>query len=385
MKRVFSSIGIVSSLLTFLFIFLFEQNNGVKFLKIGENGLSFIGTISIFLAVFTFAFSLYSLFNNEKYTYLKNTLFGCLLLSLIISLGFYLVKVDFQKEETPEEEVEEKQVEITDYEVFLDDYETDLIFKNGGTYLLKGTFEHTIQIDTEDSITFLLNNVSITSSLAFHVLNGKLVIECEANSSNIILSKEGIISNGDILIKGSGSLTMNVSSFGISSNNLTLENTNLMVSSKKDGILSNVTLNNSNFYLEVKETGITGVTTITDGITFISAEKGFSDDYTNQSGTLLLLEEELSSKDMLTFYLEEELEDDVFSVEKTGEEIISFKSPSPFHYLSLSLDSLEDGTYYLFAGGNHEGELFYGIYEKGLLIGSTKISESALESNIIAE
>lgn len=125
----------------------------------------------------------------------------------------------------PEEKVEketkandvEAGVEVTENEIDLSNYDSNITITKAGEYTLTGSFKNSILIDADSDVTLTLKGVNVenknTAAIA-NISKNTLTIELPEGSSNT-LSDGGsseydacIYSNGALIINGSGTLNV---------------------------------------------------------------------------------------------------------------------------------------------------------------------------------
>lgn len=142
----------------------------------------------------------------------------------------------------------------------------------GGTHRLTGTYDGMVVVDAgTDDVTLVLDGAEITSGgkAAIYVRNaGAVTVTLEDGSENTLTGKKGIHSAADLLLNGSGKLTVEAAEgHGIVSKaSLTVAGGTYDITSAKDGI-----------HAENDDDPTLGSILITDGtITVVSAGDGIS-------------------------------------------------------------------------------------------------------------
>ena len=329
---------------------------------------------------------------------------------LVFLISFYLIKVDIPKYEKDKEEssvsLVDNGIEITDSKISLDQYHTNLWIKHGGTYYLNGTLQkQTLLIDTEETVELIFDNVTFLSKDEPCILNkqkNELTLYLKENTSNMMKTEDSeniILSNGNVIIDGSGKLTIETNQTGmtLNSSNLTILNGEILIEAKNGcKVDGNLTMNQGFLRVIASNTGlnITQELVLNDGTIYsnggsIEKTNGIYASIIVNGGTLLSLGmdhtilQENSNQPILTYTLEEIAEDEIVSIQKINQELLSFQAKSAFHTIIVSTPEIEDGIYSLYIGGNHFGTSKYGIYSKELYIGGTKIGDFEYKSNII--
>lgn len=288
--------------------------------------------------------------------------------------------------------------EVTEKDINLNDYSTNISLTRSGTYNLTGEFTHTIIINCNGDITLTLNNVNIKSQDMASIVNigsGKLKIETLDDTTNT-LSDEGssnydsvIYSTGPLELKGNGTLNIEGNqSMGInvSSNDFTLSSGNVQIKAKKYGIVTSndgglinitdgyLTINSSLANLKSKQDII-----IDGGTTYLTGTEEDSpidtvNGYAINGGTLIALGKDIyetpltSSKNYTICLKLKDIinKDSVLSLMNSKkEEILTFLATDDASSIIISTKSLTKGTYSLLKDGKSSGSLENNIYKDG--------------------
>src|SRR5574344_1791940 len=296
---------------------------------------------------------------------------------------------------------------VTDSNVNLNDYSSNITINKSGEYILTGTLKYSLIIDTTSDITLNLNNANLNSSTSSAIIvknsNG-LKINLVSGSENT-LSDGGsssynatIYADSKLTIDGTGKLTINsnqVNGSGINTldNFLTIDNGIIIVNSVYNGLLStnNITLNNGRVYIDAKNSGISSTKNINlnNGVFFIiGQDKGsVNGTYYLNGGTFiglantLVMPNEGSNQKTIGFNSKNKIAaNTIVSLEDYNDnEILTIKTPKEFSSLIISSNKIYKGTYHLYQNGTDEGTLSYGLYQnykykKGTLIGTFKLA-----------
>lgn len=288
--------------------------------------------------------------------------------------------------------------EVTDKDINLNDYSTNISLTRGGTYNLTGEFTHTIIVNCNGDITLSLNNVNIKSQDMASIVNigsGKLKIETLENTINT-LSDAGssnydsvIYSTGPLELKGNGTLNIEGNqSMGInvSSNDFTLSSGNVQIKAQKYGIVTSSDgglINITNGYLTINSS-LTNLKSkqniIIDGgtIYLTGTEEDSPIDTVNgyeiNGGTLLALGKDIyeapitSSKNYTICLKLKDIikKDSILSLMNSKkEEILTFLATDDASSIIISTKSLTKGTYSLLKDGKSSGTLENNIYQNG--------------------
>lgn len=339
----------------------------------------------------------------------KNLLFFVCLIIIILSILFIFGCDYFMSNESNKKQQEK--------EIDLNSYNEDIIIKEPGVYVLKGKLYNSIMIEADDEVTLKLNGVTIESDNTAAIANkgsNDLIIELLDGTVNN-LSDDGkseydgaLYSMGNLFIEGKGTLIINGNQ------------------KKGEGISttdSDITINGGIIYIESKDDGINaggdagGVITINDGIvnilskgdgidsndniiinggivyTISSAKDGDSgidtvNGYNINGGTVIALASDMlelpaskSTQNVICFELDEFVDkENLITLMRDDEVIISFVAQERFKTLILSSKDLTLGNYYLYQGGMNNGSLEHNVYTNHNYIKGEKIYISNTDS-----
>lgn len=300
---------------------------------------------------------------------------------------------------------------VSDKNINLNDYDTDITITEEGTYTLTGSLSHSIIIDAEDKdVNLILNNVNIiaTKTAAIIGMNANKITITLADDSENTLSDGGnssydgcIFSNAELEFNGNGSLTVNgnqTEGEGIATEakNITFNGGIYIITSNDDGINAGgdgatITINDGTFYIDASGDGIdSNKNVIINGGTIyvmgsdIGGDSGIDTDdgYAINGGTVVALGSDMietpissSKQNTIAFTLDSAIFKDtlVTLTNENGDVIVSFKADKNFKTLIISSSKLVKGTYYLYTGETNSGKLFYGIYQNNKYSNGTKI------------
>lgn len=383
-----------------------------------SRGIQIFTTIIMsILIIISLQIAFFLIFSGFNYLTFRLTFFPLAKIGvyLILSLGLtstilYLtikpitfLPADSIVEENPDDE-NNKEIknlegtEVTDKDINLNDYSTNISLTRGGTYNLTGDFTHTIIVNCNGDITLSLNNVNIKSRDMASIVNlgsGKLKIETLDNTTNT-LRDEGssnydsvIYSTGPLELKGNGTLNIEGNqSMGInvSSNDFTLSSGNVQIKAKKYGIVTSSDgglINITNGYLAINSSLAnlkSKQNIIIDGgtIYLTGTEENSSIDTVNgyeiNGGTLLALGKDIyeapitSSKNYTICLKLKDIikKDSILSLMNSKkEEILTFLATDDASSIIISTKSLTKGTYSLLKDGKSSGSLENNIYQNG--------------------
>lgn len=165
--------------------------------------------------------------------------------------------------------------EVTDSNIDLSQYSSNITITKSGEYTLKGEFKNSVLVNAESDITLILDGVNIQNNVTAAIVNigeSNLVIKLADNSNNT-LSDGGaseydacIYSNGALTIEGSG--TLNVygnqeegEGIATETNDITINGGNINIECQDDGINAGgdgglITINDGNIYIKANGDGI---------------------------------------------------------------------------------------------------------------------------------
>ncbi|MBQ6605469.1 carbohydrate-binding domain-containing protein [Candidatus Saccharibacteria bacterium] len=119
--------------------------------------------------------------------------------------------------EETEEKSPEVAIKITDREVDLSDYDSDILFAESGDYTLSGILNGAILVDAKEEVNLILSGVTISPDSSSAILNktsAPLTISLVDGKINSLTS---ISSKGDLKIKNANSANGRLISSGVSS------------------------------------------------------------------------------------------------------------------------------------------------------------------------
>ncbi len=316
------------------------------------------------------------------------------------------------EKETKAEDVESGQ-EVTESNINLSKYDTNITITKAGEYTLTGTFENCVLINADDTVTLNLDGVTIeneTTAAIANIGSSELIINIVDNTENK-LSDGGsseydacVYSIGKLTITGNGKLSVygnQTEGEGIATetNDITVNSGNIYIESNDDGINAGgdggtIIINDGEIYIKANGDGIdSNQNLIINGGTIYamgSAQGGDSgidtdDGFEINGGTIIALgsdmletPEKTSTQNTICFALDETISEgtSIALLDENDNVIISFKANESFKTLIISSNKLINGTYKLYKNGINTGTLNNGIYAEGNYTKGTEISVS---------
>lgn len=295
------------------------------------------------------------------------------------------------EKETKASDVDEGQ-EITENNIDLSKYDSNVTITKAGEYILKGEFEHSVLVNAEGDVTLILNGVNIQNDITAAIANvgtSELTIKLEDNSSNT-LSDGGaseydacIYSNGKLTIEGNGTLNVNGNQkegegIATETNDITINGGTINIECQDDGINAGgdgglITINSGEIYIKANGDGIdsnknliiNGGNIYTMGSS-VGGDAGIDTDdgFEINGGTVIVLGSDMlekpensSKQKSVCFELNTKISNGtkVSLRNEIDEEIISFEAKENFRTLIISNSKLTSGTYYLYIDGETTG------------------------------
>ena len=296
------------------------------------------------------------------------------------------------KEETIEKETTAESIEtgaiVTEKDIDLSDYSSNITIEDAGEYTLTGEFNNTLFINAKETVTLNLNNVTVKNDITATIANissNDLVIKLLENTTNT-LSDGGsseydgcIYSLGNLTIEGTGVLNVygnQVEGEGIATEtkDITINGGTINIESEDDGMNAGgdggtITINEGKIYIKAKGDGIDSnknlvinggyiytIGSSTGGDAGIDTDEGFS----INGGTVIALGSDMlekpdssSSQKSICIQLSNKISaNTTISLQNENEEeIISFETAEEFATLIISTSNITNGKYYLYANG----------------------------------
>lgn len=302
-----------------------------------------------------------------------------------------------QEFRNPNEEKAEKETKATDIErgqevtesnIDLSRYNSNITITKSGEYTLKGELKNAVLVDAESDVILILDGVNIESTITAAIANlgtSALTIKLADNSNNT-LSDGGaseydscIYSKGKLIIEGNG--TLNVygnqeegEGIATETNDIIINGGIINIECQDDGINAGgdgglITINAGEIYIKANGDGIdSNKNLIINGGNIYSmgssagGDAGIDTDdgFEINGGTVIALgsdmlekPEKTSKQKSICFELKTKISkgSKIVLQNEIGEEIISFEAKEDFKTLIISNSKLTSGTYYLYKDG----------------------------------
>lgn len=386
--------------------------------KAGNNGLRIVHIITIgaFSTIFSicFVYLIMSIRNKNVFINTDKIIIFILSVALLtsyltagisVAANHFVLKNDKAMGEVQTEKDQIKLDEsntVNSEKIDLNNQKTDVTITKGGSYELSGEFSNSVIVDAEnEEVELVLNNVKITNekTAAIIGLSAKsITINIKDNTENT-LSDGGnseydgcIFSNTELIFNGNGKLVVNGNQNegeGIATEtaNITINSGDFVVTSNDDGINAGgdgatITINGGNIYVDASGDGIDSNknAVINGGTLFVlgsdvGGDAGIDTDggYVINGGTVVALgsdmietPEKTGRQNTIAFTLNEKIDkDNMVSLMKGDEAIVSFIASKSFKTVIISSASLVNGDYKLYTENLSDKENNYGIDTKG--------------------
>lgn len=397
------------------------------------------GVESLFISVLIL-YLVMSKFNKKGFKetfYNSDKVVICILFAIVITGGLvvldsYLTNKFFLNVDSsansgmPNEEDTEKETsgddvdagtEISDKDIVLDDYSSNVTITEAGEYTLTGSLAYAVLVNANGDVVLNLNGVTVKSGVTAAIANissNQLTINL-VDGSNNSLSDGGsseydgcIYSIGKLVINGDGFLSVygnqsNGEGIATETNDITINAGNIHIESSDDGINAGgdggtITINGGDIYIKASGDGIdsNGDLVINGGTIYsmgssTGGDAGIDTDggFAINGGFVIALGSDMlespldSSKQYsISFNLDSAIESGtlITLLDGDGNVIVSFEANEAFSTLIISSDSIADDTYYLYRDGTNSGVLMNGIYTGGEYTKGTVVSVSGSSS-----
>ena len=288
------------------------------------------------------------------------------------------------EKETNASDVESGEI-ITQKEINLSEYNSNITIEDSGEYTLKGDFSNSVLINSSSDVTLILDNVTIQNDITATIANigkGNLTIKLKDGTTNTLTDGGSseydscIYSVGSLTIEGNG--TLNVygkqsegEGIATETNNITINGGTINIESNDDGINAGgdgglITINNGDIYIKANGDGIDSnqdliinggniytIGSANGGNAAIDTDKG----YQINGGTVIAIGSDMmekpessSKQKSLTFNMNSSIKSGTnISTKNESDEIIAtFEAKEDFKTLIFSSKDLSSGTYYLY-------------------------------------
>lgn len=289
------------------------------------------------------------------------------------------------EKDTKKEDIDNGKI-ITNKNIDLSNYDSNINIKNAGEYTITGEFNYSIIVDTEEQVILNLNNVSINSSVTAaiaNVGNGELVINLLKDTINTLKDNGSsecdgaLYSSGKLTINGLGKLNIygnqeEGEGIATTDSDITINGGEIYIESKDDGLNAGgdnggiIIINGGNIFIKANGDGIdsnkdliiNGGSVYTVGSS-IGGDAGIDTDgkFEINGGNVIALGSDMlqnpdksSSQRYVSFTLKNKISknSEISLKDKDNNEIISFDSKDDFKTLILSSDKIGDNIYYLY-------------------------------------
>lgn len=296
------------------------------------------------------------------------------------------------KEEEMEKETKAENVDagkiVTEENINLSEYDSNITITEAGNYTLTGEFEHAVLINSNGAVTLNLDNVTIKNSETAAIANisqNELTLNLLDDTTNTL--SDGGSSEYDGCIYSMGALTItgngNLEVFGnqeegegiaTETNDITINGGTIKIESKDDGINAGgdggvITINGGDIFIKASGDGIdSNKNLIINGgnIYTIGSPAGgdagidTEDGFVIQGGSVIALgsgmlemPEASSKQKSVCFDLKTKVSEgtQISLRNEKEEEILSFETKEDCKTFIISDAKLEDGTYTLYQNG----------------------------------
>lgn len=275
--------------------------------------------------------------------------------------------------------------EVSENNINLSSYISNITITKSGEYTLEGEFQNTVLVNAENDVTLVLKGVNIKNDKTAAIANiGKSGLTIKlANDSTNILSDGGsseydscIYSMGPIVIEGDGTLNIygnqeEGEGIATETNNITINGGNINIECQDDGINAGgdggiITINGGEIYIKANGDGIdsnqnliiNGGNIYTMGSS-VGGDAGIDTDagFVINGGTIIALGSDMlespettSKQKSVCFNLNTAISagSTITLKNESEEEIISFEAKETFKTLIISNSKVVSGTYYLY-------------------------------------
>lgn len=291
------------------------------------------------------------------------------------------------EKETSANDVDEG-IEVSQSQINLSEFDTNITIKKSGEYTLTGEFKHAVLVNAESDVTLFLDGVDIKNEITSAIANiseNNLLITLTNDSINN-LSDGGsseydgcIYSNGNLTIDGNG--TLNVygnqeegEGIATESKDITINAGIINIECEDDGINAGgdgglITINGGDISIKANGDGIDSnknliinggniytIGSATGGDAGIDTDEGFKINGGNVialGSDMLEKPENSSEQQSICFTLKEKIDNgsEIKVLKDNEEEIASFEAKEQFKTLIVSNEKVTSGKYYIYING----------------------------------
>lgn len=344
----------------------------------------------------------------------KKIIFTVIIILLIIGFvyyGYQYYKVNYSHDNKNEATASmENTINLNDYSITGDGININdnvITIKKEGFYTISGTtLNSNIIVDSKGKVTLILSDANIASKTTTAIFGkncDSLTITLKDNTNNSIEDNSNsdynaaIFSNSKLIINGNGKLNIvgNVEE-GITTkaNDLIIENGNINIKSNGDGLNIDgaLIINGGNIYINAEGNGIDSNkdVIINGGVIFVMGSSKADDAgidsenlYKIAGGNVVSvsngeMEEpsNQSTQKTILFNLDNKIKAGTLTtlLDKDDKVIVSFKSEKDFKALTISTNTIENSTYYLYENGSYTTDNNFGIFDNGVYTKGTAIT-----------
>lgn len=322
--------------------------------------------------------------------FILTTILGVLLYT---SKDYFIFNQRFNRipfEEETEKDTKKEDIDngknITNKNINLSNYDSNINIKNAGEYTITGEFNYSVIIDTEEEVILNLNNVLINSTVTAAIANvgsGEIIINLLKGTINTLKDNGSsecdgaLYSSGKLTINGPGKLNIygnqeEGEGIATTDSDITINGGDIYIESKDDGLNAGgdnggiITINGGNIFIKASGDGIdsnkdliiNGGSVYTVGSS-VGGDAGIDSDgkFEINGGTVIALgldmlqtPDKSSLQKYVSFTLKNKISKNskICLKDKDNNEIISFDSNVDFKTLILSNDKIGYNTYYLY-------------------------------------
>ena len=316
-----------------------------------------------------------------------------IILSILLFIKFkdngnnnmFMPMEEIVEKETTKEDVSNG-ITISEENINLNNYESNINIIKGGEYNISGSFNYSLIVNSPEKVILNLNNVIINSEITASIANintGELFINLPKGTTSTLKDKGSseydgcIYSSGKLTIQGEGKLYVygnqeEGEGIATTDNDITINGGEIYIESSDDGLNAGgdnggtITINDGNIYIKASGDGIdsnknliiNGGKVYTIG-SWVGGDAGIDTDerFEINGGEVIALgsdmlqnPDESSKQKYLSFTLNSRIskKSKISLKDAKDNEIISFTADEDFKTLIISNSELSLGTYYLY-------------------------------------